>query len=49
MSVKHTPTGIVHQGSKGGTTGYGFNTKEHSSHWINTTTKVTCDKNGCDN
>ena len=49
MSVKHTPTGIVHKGSKGGTTGCGFDTTEHSDHWVSTSAKVTCDKNGCDN
>nr|WP_321237550.1 hypothetical protein [uncultured Psychroserpens sp.] len=49
MAVKHTPTGIVHSGSKGGDTGCGFDTTEHSSHWINTSTKITCDKNGCKN
>lgn len=49
MAVKHTPTGIVHSGIKGGTTGCGFNTKEHLSHWENTNTRITCDKNGCKN
>jgi len=38
-----------HSGTKGGTTGCGFNTKEKSSHWINTSSKITCDKNGCKN
>ncbi len=49
MSVKHTPTGEVHQGSKGGTTGCGFNTNVNPSHWVNTTERITCDKNGCKN
>lgn len=49
MAVKHIPTGIVHSGTKGGNTGCGFNTKENSSHWSNTSSKITCDKNGCKN
>ncbi|MYL44501.1 hypothetical protein GLV94_02485 [Virgibacillus halodenitrificans] len=49
MAVKHTPTGIVHSGTKGGSTGCGFNTKESSGHWVNTSSKITCDKNGCKN
>lgn len=28
MAVKHTPTGEVPKGTKGGTTGCGFNTRE---------------------
>ena len=34
MAVKHTPTDIVHQGSKGGTTGCGTNTNDHRDHWV---------------
>lgn len=49
MAVKHLPTGIVHSGTKGGTTGCGANTKEKSDHWINTSSKINCDKNGCKN
>lgn len=49
MTVKHTPTGIVHKGTKGGTTGCGADTRDHSSHWVATSGKVTCDKNGCKN
>jgi len=49
MAVKHIPTGIVHSGTKGGNTGCGFNTKENSSHWASTSSKITCDKNGCKN
>jgi hypothetical protein len=49
MAVKHTPTGIVHQGSKGGKTGCGTNTKDHSDHWVSSSQKITCDKNGCKN
>lgn len=49
MAVKHTPTGIVHSGVKGGKTGCGDNTKDHPSHWENTTSPVTCKKNGCKN
>lgn len=47
MAVKHTPTGVVHQGNKGGKTGCGFNTKENSSHWIDSHEKINCDKKGC--
>ncbi|WP_291871055.1 hypothetical protein [Maribacter sp.] len=49
MVVIHTPTGEVHKGQKGGTTGCGFNTTENSGHWINTSKKITCGKNGCKN
>ncbi|AFL79719.1 hypothetical protein Aeqsu_0195 [Aequorivita sublithincola DSM 14238] len=47
MAVKHTPTGIVHSGHKGGSTGCGTDTKEEEDHWVNTNDKITCDKNGC--
>lgn len=49
MAVKHTPTGIVHSGAKGGTTGCGFNTKENTNHWVSSNSKINCDKNGCRN
>jgi hypothetical protein len=49
MAVKHTPTEEVHKGYKGGTTGCGFDTTEHPSHWVNTSAKITCNKNGCKN
>ncbi len=49
MAVKHTPTGIVHSGTKGGHTGCGVDTKAHSSHWVSSSEKITCDKNGCKN
>ena len=49
MAVKHTPTGIVHSGSKGAKTGCGIDTKANSTHWTNTSAPVTCDKNGCKN
>lgn len=49
MAVKHTPTGVVHKGQKGGTTECGFDTTENSSHWTSTSDKITCDKNGCKN
>lgn len=47
MAVKHIPTGIVHSGTKGGTTGCGTNTNENSSHWENTSSGINCEKNGC--
>lgn len=49
MAVKHIPTEEVHKGQKGGTTGCGTNTNTHSSHWINSHDRITCDKNGCKN
>ncbi len=49
MAVKHTPTNEVHKGYKGGTTGCGFDTKENPSHWVSTTERITCAKNGCSN
>lgn len=49
MAVKHIPTGVVHSGTKGGKTGCGTNTNENLSHWVNTSSKITCDKNGCKN
>lgn len=47
MAVKHTPTGEVHSGYKGGKTGCGFDTNEQSRHWIDTGERITCSKNGC--
>jgi len=47
MAVKHTPTDIVHKGTKGGKTGCGFNTRENASHWVNSSGKVNCEKDGC--
>lgn len=49
MAVKHIPTGEVHSGTKGGKTGCGFDTKENPDHWVNTSTAITCAKNGCKN
>ncbi|MGP9679232.1 hypothetical protein ACT3TC_11425 [Halomonas sp. AOP27-A1-41] len=47
MAVKHTPTNEVHKGTKGGKMGYGFDTREHASHWVATSERITCAKNGC--
>jgi hypothetical protein len=50
MNVKHTTTNIIHKGNKGGKTGCGFDTtKPHPDHWVNTTNKINCDKDGCKN
>lgn len=49
MAVRHIPTGVVHLGIKGGKTGCDILTNEKPSHWENTSSKVTCDKNGCKN
>lgn len=46
--VKHSLTGIVHSGTKGSKTACGEDTtRPHSDHWVNTSEKVTCRKNGC--
>ncbi len=47
MAVKNTESEEIHIGYKGGTTGCGFDTTENPNHWINTTKKITCDKDGC--
>lgn len=47
MAVKHTPTDIVHRGTKGGKTGCGFDTKEKASHWMKSNGKINCMKDGC--
>lgn len=49
MAVKHTPTGEVHSGAKGGKTGCGFDTRENSHHWVSSSQRITCNKNGCKN
>lgn len=40
--VKHVPTGVVHSGTKGGTTKCGVNTNTHKEHWVSTNSSVTC-------
>ena len=49
MAVKNTESGEVHKGYKGGITGCGFDTTENSDHWVNSTEKITCAKDGCPN
>lgn len=49
MSVKYKPTGEVHSGSKGSKTGCGFDTTKHPDHWVSSSEKITCDKDGCKN
>ena len=49
MAVKHIPTNEVHSGTKGGSTGCGFDTKLHPDHWVSSSQKITCKKNGCKN
>lgn len=44
MAVKHTPTNVVHSGSKGSSTGCGTDTNEQRSHWINSGSKITCNE-----
>lgn len=46
MAVKHTPTGIIYRGSKDGRTGCGVDINVKPSHWVNTSSRVTCQKNG---
>ena len=47
MAVKHVPTSEVHSGTKGGTTGCGFDTKVNPTLGIDHT-KITCDKTRMD-
>jgi hypothetical protein len=47
MAVRHLPTGEVHKGQKGGTTGYSFDTRDHPTHWSNSSERITCEKKGC--
>lgn len=47
MPVKHLPTGEVHKGQKGGKTRCGTDTNEKPSHWVNSSERITCAKNGC--
>jgi len=52
MAVRHSPPNgesIVHKGQKGGITGCGINTNDNPSHWSNTNSATTCNKNGCKN
>jgi len=49
MAVKHIRTNIVHKGNKGGKTGCGENTNDNPSHWVQTSERVTCNKDGCKN
>ncbi|WP_262694957.1 hypothetical protein [Kordiimonas aquimaris] len=49
MAVKHKPTNEVHQGTKGGVTGCGFDTRKNADHWVASSEKITCEKNGCKN
>jgi len=49
MPVKNIKSGEVHVGTKGGTTGCGEKTYEHPDHWVSSSEKITCDKNGCKN
>lgn len=47
MALMHIPTGKVHKGRVGGTTGCGINTNEHLNHWGTVSNTITCEKNGC--
>lgn len=49
MAVKHKPTGEIHRGTKGGATGCGVDTRKNPEHWVSTSEKITCAKNGCRN
>lgn len=50
MTVKHIKDeGKVHKGQKGGKTGCGEDTTKHPSHWVNTSERVNCKKDGCKN
>ena len=49
MAVKHVRTGEVHRGTKEALPGCGFDTKAQPDHWVGTTERLTCAKNGCEN
>lgn len=49
MAVRNIDSGEVHSGYKGGYTGCGFNTNQHPENWQNTSSSITCDKDGCKN
>ncbi|MCK2043327.1 hypothetical protein KZO83_11515 [Chromohalobacter sp. TMW 2.2308] len=49
MAVKHKETGEVHRGSKGGHTGCGFDTTKKPDHWVASSERINCEKNGCKN
>ena len=49
ISVKHEPTKEAHRGIKGGKTECGFNTQGDPEHWLVSSEKITCAKNGCKN
>lgn len=49
MAVKYTDSGIVHQGTEGGKTGCGFDTNLESKLWKSSSSRITCDKDGCKN
>ncbi len=49
MAVKHTPTNEVHKGYKGGKTGCGVDTTKHPGHWVSSSERITCARNGCKN
>ncbi len=49
MALKHKPRQIVHKGHKGLSTRCGTDTSVHKDHWVDTSSKITCDKNGCKN
>ena len=47
MAVKYLPTGKVHKGKKGNSTGCGFDTKERPDNWERTSERINCKKKGC--
>lgn len=49
MAVKNIKSGEVHKGYKGGETGCGFDTSNTPNNWINSNSKITCDKDGYKN
>lgn len=49
MAVKHIPTGVIHRGTKGGKTCCGADTNKNYDHWVSSSQRITCNKNGCKN
>lgn len=49
MTVKNIETREVHKGQRGGKTGCGVDTRKNPDHWVTTSERITCDKDGCKN
>ena len=47
MAVKYLPTGKVHKGKKGNSTGCGFDTKKKPTLWERASERINCKRKGC--